>query len=52
VPNAAHTLQRSTDLIHWTTLTNLTPSSILPVALQDNAAPADRAFYRLSISVP
>jgi hypothetical protein len=24
----------------------------LPVALQDNAAPADRAFYRLSISVP
>ena len=52
VPNGTHLLQRSTDLIHWTTVTTLTPSTPQPVTLQDDAPPAGQAFYRLSISVP
>jgi hypothetical protein len=52
VPNGTHLLERSTDLVHWTPVTTITPANGQPVTLQDNAAPAGQAFYRLSITLP
>jgi hypothetical protein len=50
VPNCSHTLERSTDFATWTGLITLTPTNAQPVTLQDNAAPAGKAFYRLHLN--
>jgi hypothetical protein len=52
VPNCQHTLQRSTDLVSWTTVATLTPTNESPVSLQDNSALSDKAFYRLIVTLP
>jgi hypothetical protein len=52
VPNATHTLERSSDLIHWTPVTAVTPANAQPITLRDNAAPVGEAFYRLSLNIP
>ncbi len=52
VPSLLHTLERSTNLIHWTALSSFTASNALAVVLTDNAAPIERAFYRLKINQP
>jgi hypothetical protein len=52
VPNCQQALQRSTNLVTWTTIATVTPTSESPVSLQDNSAPADKAFYRLVVTLP
>jgi hypothetical protein len=52
VATLRHTLERSTNLIHWSALGSFTASNALPVLHQDSAAPADRAFYRLRLQQP
>jgi hypothetical protein len=52
VPNCQQALQRSTDLITWTTIATITPTNELPVSLQDNSAPANQGFYRLVVTAP
>jgi hypothetical protein len=52
VPNCAHVLERSTDLVRWTPIATNTPASSQSVTLQDAAAPADKAFYRLHLTTP
>jgi hypothetical protein len=52
VPNCLHVLERSADLVTWTTVATITPASESPVSLPDNAAPAGKAFYRLVVTVP
>lgn len=47
-----HTLERSTNLIHWSALGSFTASNALPVLHTDQTAPADRAFYRVKLSLP
>ena len=49
-PNVTYTLQRSTDLLHWTSISTNTPTSEQPVTLQDPAPPASQAFYRLLVN--
>jgi hypothetical protein len=48
--NLSYTLQRSTNLVTWTPLTTVTPSSEQPLTLQDPAPPANQAFYRLLVN--
>jgi hypothetical protein len=45
-----YTLQRSTDLIHWTPVTTVTPASGQSLLLLDPDPPAGAAFYRLLIN--
>ena len=52
VPNCAHVLERSTDLVNWTSLTTNTPANSQPAALQDNTPPGGSAFYRLRLNTP
>ena len=52
VATLMHTLERSTNLIHWAALSSFTASNSLPVVLTDDAAPADRAFYRVRLNQP
>lgn len=52
VASLTHTLERSTNLIHWSALGAFTASNSLPVVLTDNAAPADKAFYRVKLNQP
>ena len=52
VPNCTHTLERSTNLVTWTPITAITPTNSQCVTLQDNTAPAEKAFYRLLINTP
>lgn len=52
VASLMHTLERSTNLIHWSALSAFTASNSLPVVLTDNAAPADKAFYRVKFNQP
>jgi hypothetical protein len=47
-----HTLERSTNLIHWSALGSFTASNALPVWHQDSAAPMERAFYRVRLQQP
>jgi hypothetical protein len=47
-----HTLERSTNLIHWTALGSFTASNALPVLHQDSTAPMERAFYRVRLQQP
>jgi len=47
-----HLLERSTDLVAWTEIATITPTNSQPVTLQDNAAPAGKAFYRLRLNIP
>jgi hypothetical protein len=48
--NVSYTLQRSTDLLNWTSILTNTPASEQPVTLQDPAPPASQAFYRLVLN--
>jgi hypothetical protein len=48
--NVTYTLQRSIDLLDWTAVTTITPTSQQPVMLQDPAPPASRAFYRVKVN--
>ena len=52
VANDTHILERSTDLVTWTPIATNTATGAQPVTLQDNAAPADKAFYRLRLPLP
>lgn len=52
VPQLIHTLERSTNLVHWSSLQTFTASNGLPVLLIDSAAPTDRAFYRVRLNQP
>ncbi|MCW5554673.1 MAG: immunoglobulin domain-containing protein [Verrucomicrobiae bacterium] len=46
LPGTIHRIEASTDLVHWTTLTNLSGAT-LPILIQDPAATNyDRRFYR------
>jgi hypothetical protein len=47
-----HTLERSTNLVHWTPLNSFTASDASPVALVDSAAPVNKAFYRVKVNRP
>ncbi len=50
VPNCAETLERSTDLVTWTPIYTFTATNAQPVTLQDPAAPAGKAFYRVQLN--
>lgn len=52
VASLMHTLERSTNLIHWAALSSVTASNALPVVLTGTAAPAEKAFYRVKLSQP
>jgi hypothetical protein len=52
VAGLIHTLERSTNLIHWSALGSFTASNSLPVVLTDPAASADKAFYRVRLNQP
>jgi hypothetical protein len=52
VISLTHTLERSTNLIHWSMLGSFTASNALPVVLTDNTAPAVKAFYRVRLNQP
>jgi len=52
VPNGAHVLERSTDLITWSPVFTNVPAGPAPLVWQDTNAPADKAFYRLRVEVP
>jgi hypothetical protein len=52
VPTLTHTLERSTNFVHWTMLTSFTASNTLPVTLPDAALPLDKAFYRVRLNQP
>lgn len=51
VPNLLHTLERSTNLIHWTAITNSTPLTSGLVSFEDDTAPEPQAFYRLRLTI-
>ncbi len=50
VPNCVETLERSTNLVTWTPVTTFTATTAQPVTLQDTAAPAGQAYYRLKLN--
>jgi hypothetical protein len=52
VATLRHTLERSTNLIHWSALGSFTASNSLPVMHTDQTAPAERAFYRVRLQQP
>jgi hypothetical protein len=47
-----HTLERSTNLIHWSALGAFTASNSMPVMHTDQTAPVERAFYRVRLNLP
>ncbi|MEJ0088442.1 MAG: hypothetical protein WDM80_01580 [Limisphaerales bacterium] len=52
VANCPQTLERSTDLVTWVSLATFTPTNSILVTLTDTNAPADKAFYRLHLTIP
>ena len=50
VPNCPETLERSTDLVTWVPVCTFTATNAQAVTLQDTNAPADKAFYRVSLN--
>jgi hypothetical protein len=52
VMSMLHTLERSTNLIHWSALSSFTASNALPAVFTDNAASAGKAFYRVRLNQP
>jgi len=52
VPNCPNIVERSTDLANWTPIYTNAPSSAQPVLWQDTSAPADKAFYRITLNIP
>jgi hypothetical protein len=52
VASLTHTLERSTNLTHWSALSSFTSSNSLPVVLADNTAPEGKAFYRVRLNQP
>jgi hypothetical protein len=52
VPNCSHVLERSTDFVTWIPIATNMPASTQPITLQDTHAPADKAFYRLRLTLP
>ena len=52
VPNCVHFWNVRPTLSTWTPIATITPTNSQPVTLQDNAAPAGKAFYRLRLNIP
>lgn len=52
VSGLVHALERSTNLVNWTTLNSFTASNALPAIMTDNAASGRQAFYRLRLEKP
>lgn len=52
VPNCLQTLERSTNLTHWSAVTNNTPAASGPMTFEDNGGPGGHAFYRLRLTLP
>ncbi|MGC3960306.1 MAG: hypothetical protein QM813_20975 [Verrucomicrobiota bacterium] len=52
VASLTHTLERSTNLMHWSALGSFIASNALPVVLTDDAAPTTKAFYRVRLDQP
>ena len=50
VPNCPASLQRSTNLVTWTTVYTFTATNAQPITLQDPNAPAGQAFYRVQLN--
>jgi hypothetical protein len=50
--NTLQTLERSTNLITWTPIVTVTPTNSLPMSLEDTNAPADKAYYRMRVTIP
>ena len=50
VPNCPAILQRSTNLVTWTTVYSFTATNGQPVTLQDPNAPTGKAFYRVKLN--
>jgi hypothetical protein len=51
-PFCQQTLERSTDFVTWTALATVTPTNALPMSLADTNAPADKAYYRMRLTIP
>ena len=51
VANCAHTLERSSDLAAWVPVSTFTATNTQPITLQDTAAPADKAYYRVKLNL-
>lgn len=50
ITTLTHTLERSTNLVHWSALGTFAASNALPVTITDNTAPPDKAFYRVRLN--
>jgi hypothetical protein len=50
--NATYTVERSTDLVTWTPLPDVTASGTGAVQFSDPAPPAGKAFYRVDFNAP
>lgn len=52
VPNCANVLERSSNLVNWTSICTNTPPNAQPITVQDTNVPTSRAFYRLLVITP
>ena len=52
VAGLAHTLERSTNLINWTTLNSFTASNALVVTITNRTSAGAEAFYRVRLDQP
>lgn len=52
VPNCQEVLERSTDLVHWTSIYTFTATNAQPMNLVDTNAPPGQAYYRVYATVP
>jgi hypothetical protein len=50
VPNCPETLERSTNLVTWTSVLTFTATNAQPITLDDSNAPMDNAFYRVQLN--
>lgn len=52
IPNWKHTVERSADLVNWSPVGTITPSTSAAQTIVDSAPPANKAFYRLRLNRP
>ena len=52
IVSLTHTLERSTNLVHWSALNSFTATNALPVVIADSTPPPEEAFYRLRLNQP
>jgi hypothetical protein len=50
VPNCPETLERSTNLVTWTSVLMFTATNAKPVTLDDSNAATENAFYRVQLN--